>query len=275
MIRSNSIVGRLAAAAMAITAPLLLVPAAQAAQAPDALEAAAAAQMKEGGNVRIESFNKAKKALEKEVYFDHRVTIYCQAPFDEKKRITLPEGFSTPKHEKRAARVEWEHVVPAENFGRFFSEWREGASVCEDKKGRAFKGRKCAEKANRQYRLMQSDMYNLYPAIGAVNAIRSNYNYGMLLGVPNTFGVCPMKVADGRAEPPDYARGAIARTTLYMAAAYSDVYRLSRQQRQLMEAWSRTYPVDKWECRRAKRIEAIQGNANEFVAAACRAKDWY
>lgn len=272
MIRTHSIVGRLAAAAMALAAPLLSVHA----QSADALESAAAAQAQEGGNTRIESFNKAKRALEKEVYFDHRVTIYCQAAFDEKKRITLPDGFTTPKHEKRASRVEWEHVVPAENFGRFFAEWREGASVCEDEKTkRAFKGRKCAEKANRQYRLMQSDMYNLYPAIGAVNAIRSNYNYGMLPGVPNTFGVCPMKVADGRAEPPDYARGAIARSTLYMAAAYTDIYRLSRQQRQLMEAWSRTYPVDRWECRRAKRIEAIQGNANEFVAAACRAKDWY
>ena len=126
------------------------------------------------GNTQIESFNQAKKTLEREVYQDHRITFYCQAPFDSRKNITLPAGFTTPKHEKRAHRIEWEHVVPAENFGRAFSEWRDGADVCVDNKGRNFKGRKCAEKANREYRLMQSDLYNLYPAIGAVNALRSN-----------------------------------------------------------------------------------------------------
>lgn len=235
----------------------------------------AAQEAQQEGNVRISSFNKAKKMLEKDVYYDHRVTIYCRAAFDERKNITLPQGFSTPKHEKRAARVEWEHVVPAENFGRFFSEWREGAEVCKDNRGHAFKGRKCAEKANPAFRFMQADMYNLYPAIGAVNALRANYNYGMLPGVANTFGTCPMKIADRRAEPPEYARGAIARTTLYMAAAYSDVYRLSGQQRKLMEAWNKTYPVDQWECTRAKRIEALQGNANAFVVEPCRAKGWY
>ena len=76
----------------------------------------------------------------------------------------------TPEHQKRAKRVEWEHVVPAENFGRFFSEWRDGSPECVDSKGRSFKGRKCAEKASREYRFMQADLYNLYPAIGAVNA---------------------------------------------------------------------------------------------------------
>ena len=222
------------------------------------------------GNERIESFNKAKKLLEQKVYFDHRVTFYCQAPFDAKKRITLPDGFSAPKHAKRAQRVEWEHVVPAENFGRAFVEWREGADVCVDKKGKAFKGRKCAEKANAAFRYMQADLYNLYPAIGAVNAMRSNYRYALLPDVPPTFGSCAMKVARRRAEPPEEARGTIARTVLYMADAYRGTYRLSRQDRQLMEAWDRQYPVDKWECTRARRIEAIQGNPNERVKEACR-----
>lgn len=222
------------------------------------------------GNTQIESFNQAKKTLEREVYQDHRITFYCQAPFDSKKNITLPAGFTTPKHEKRAHRIEWEHVVPAENFGRAFSEWRDGAEVCVDNKGRNFKGRKCAEKANREYRLMQSDLYNLYPASGAVNALRSNYNYALLPDVPATFGSCPMKISGNRAEPPEYTRGAIARTTLYMAESYPK-YRLSNHQRQLMEAWNRMYKPDEWECLRAKRIERIQGNENHFVTDACRA----
>lgn len=84
----------------------------------------------ENKNVTIDSFNKAKKLLEREVYFDHRVTIYCNALFDEEKNITIPKGFVAPKHEKRSKRIEWEHIVPAENFGRTFLEWREGDPQC-------------------------------------------------------------------------------------------------------------------------------------------------
>lgn len=235
------------------------------------LLAAASTLLMAAGNTEIESFNKAKRLLETKVYYDHRVTLYCGAAFDERKNVTLPDGFTTPKHAKRAHRVEWEHVVPAENFGRAFVEWREGADVCVDNRGKAFKGRRCAEKANAQYRYMQADLYNLYPAIGAVNAMRSNYRYSMLGdGVPATFGSCSMKIDGRRAEPPEAARGTIARTVLYMADVYRGVYRLSNQDRRLMEAWDRRYPADAWECTRARRIEAIQGNPNERVKEACR-----
>lgn len=221
------------------------------------------------GNTSNESFSQAKKLLERKVYADYRITFYCGADFDAKKNITLPEGFTTPKHEKRAHRVEWEHIVPAENFGRLFPEWREGADVCVDSKGRPFKGRKCAEKANREFRLMQADMHNLVPAIGAVNALRSNYRFTMLPDVKPTFGTCPMKVDKERVEPPEHARGAIARTAKYMTLAYPK-YRLSRQEAQLFDAWDRMYPVDAWECERERRIARIQGNENPVVREACR-----
>ena len=41
------------------------------------------------GNEWNESFNKAKMMLERQVYYDHRVTLYCGAVFDEKKNVTL------------------------------------------------------------------------------------------------------------------------------------------------------------------------------------------
>ena len=37
------------------------------------------------GNVWNDSFNKAKKTLEWQVYYAHRITLYCGAAFDEKK----------------------------------------------------------------------------------------------------------------------------------------------------------------------------------------------
>ena len=167
------------------------------------------------GNEWNDSFSKAKKTLERQVYYDHRITLYCGAAFDEKKNVTLPEGFTAAKHGKRAGKVEWEHVVPAENFGQAFAEWREGDAQCVDNKGKAFKGRKCAEKASREYRLMQADLYNLYPAVGAVNALRQNYNFQMLPGEESDFGSCEMKIADRKAEPPARARGRLpARTSI-------------------------------------------------------------
>ena len=55
-----------------------------------------------------------------------------------------------------------------------------------------------------------------------------------------------------------------------MAEAYADVYKLSNQQRQLMEAWNKMYPADQWECTRAQRIQKIQKNENRFMTEACR-----
>ncbi len=152
-------------------------------------------------NETNQSFSKAKKLLETKVYQNNRITLYCGAIFSSDKSITPPIGFHTDKHVKRSKRVEWEHVVP-ENFGRTFVEWREGDKQCVTSKGKAYKGRRCANKANAEYRYMQADMYNLFPAIGAVNAMRSNYNFQMLPHVQSEFGSCPMKIENKKAEPP-------------------------------------------------------------------------
>ena len=81
-------------------------------------------------NDSIQSFNKAKKLLEKHVYNDHKKTIYCDAQFEKDKSVIFPQGFVANKYKKRAKKIEWEHIVPAENFGRTFSEWREGHPQC-------------------------------------------------------------------------------------------------------------------------------------------------
>lgn len=222
-----------------------------------------------GGNARLESYAEAKKLLYRVVYADHRRTFYCGASFDENRAVTLPQGMVIPEHAERAGRAETEHLVPAENFGRFFREWREGSPRCTAN-GRPFKGRRCAELASRQYRLMQADLYNLVPAVGAVNAMRRNYHFEELPDVPATFGACPMKIAGRRAEPPDSAKGFAARTALYMDAAYHGHFHLSGRQRRLFQAWDAKFPPDEWECERAKRIRRAQGNANAFVEAACR-----
>lgn len=221
------------------------------------------------GNETIDSFSQAKKYL-REIYADHRETIYCGAKFNADNSVMLPVGFETPKHKKRSQRIEWEHVVPAENFGRTFSEWREGHPNCVDSKGKTFKGRNCAEKMNYEYRLIQADMHNLFPAIGSVNALRSNYNFTQLPeNTPNTFGSCAMKIDGKKVEPPAASRGVIARTYFYMEQEYSR-FKISKPMKQLLTVWDKQHPVTEWECIRAKRIEKIQGNSNNIVNKRCQ-----
>lgn len=223
------------------------------------------------GNHVNDSFQKVKKILLSEVYRDHPVTLYCGYPFNPKdKQIELPKSFSAPVHGERSSSVEWEHVVPAEHFGQSFREWKEGSNLCINNNGTHYKGRRCAEEANSEYRFIQADMYNLFPAVGSVNAVRSNYPYAMLPEVPNTFGSCEMKVENGMAEPPERARGRIARAMLYMELTYPTHYRMGEKTRRMIEDWNSRYPVDAWECLRATRIERIQKNRNPFVVEACK-----
>ena len=222
------------------------------------------------GNVRLLSYQEARRILYAEIYADHRITLYCGFSYSTDRQPMLPEDFCLDVFHDRALRVETEHVVPVENFGRTFVEWREGHSECVDSLGRHFRGRKCVGRVNEEFRRMEADLYNLYPAVGSVNALRSNFNFqelGQDASLP--FGPsCPVRMQGRRIEPPEKSRGTIARTYLYMEANYPR-YRMSRQQRQLMHIWNRNYPPDAWECLRAKRIRRVQGNANSFVEDPC------
>ncbi len=94
-------------------------------------------------NTQITSFSKSKKLLLK-LYKDNPVTLYCGCSYNGKKPNLTSCGYIPKKNKKRANRIEWEHVVPAHAFGQSFSEWRNGHPKCVNKKGKKFKGRKCA-----------------------------------------------------------------------------------------------------------------------------------
>ena len=220
------------------------------------------------GNTSIQSFHSAKKNLEKSIYFDNRETVYCSASFDSEKNIVAAEGFETTKYVNRAKRLEWEHIVPAENFGRTFSEWRDGHKKCVNSKGKKFKGRKCAYKMNSEYRYMSADMYNLFPAIGSVNGMRSNYQFVERVDKGYSFGSCEMVISAGKVQPTDQSKGRIARSYLYMQDTYSR-YKIGKPQVSLMQAWDKQYPVSDWECLRYKRIKAVQRSENYIMKTRC------
>ena len=219
-------------------------------------------------NSQITSFSKSKKLLLK-VYKDNPVTLFCGCTFNGKKPNLSSCGYIPKKDKKRANRIEWEHVVPAHAFGQSFSEWRTGHPKCVSKNGKKFKGRKCAQKINEEYRRMQADMFNLYPAIGEVNGRRSNYSMGIIEGEKREFGKCDVEIKNRKVEPREEIRGEIARTYLYMDLVYPDRGIILEENRELFESWNKSDTVDEWECERAKRIEKIQGNRNEIVLKKC------
>ena len=224
---------------------------------------AAADQAK--GNTTVQSFSKAKKLLLDKVYHDRRTTFYCGCTFNTKKKITSRNGYVPVKDNARANRLEWEHVVPAHAFGQSFKEWRKGHPKCISRKGKKFKGRNCASKVNTLFRYMQADMYNLRPAVGEINGLRSNFSFAMIPGEPRRFGDCDMEIEGRKAEPAEHLRGDIARTYFYMDWAYPGRGIISKKNRKLFEAWDKADPIDDWERERASRIRAIQGNENTFM----------
>ena len=224
------------------------------------------------GNTTNQSFSKAKKNLAG-VYADHRETLYCGCRFDERKVVDRAGcGYVPARDNARARRIEWEHVVPAHAFGQSFPEWRDGHAECVDGKGKAFKGRQCARKVAVPFRYMEADMYNLYPAVGELNGERSNYSMAEIAGEERRFGRCDFEVAGRKVEPRPEVRGDIARTYMYMDAAYPGRGIISRKNRKLFEAWDKADPVEQWECERARRIARIQGNVNGAVDRACRVR---
>lgn len=80
---------------------------------------------------------------------------------------------------KRALRLEWEHMMPAENFGRQFACWR--VPLCRHSNGSPYKGRACCEKIEPRFRQAEAELYNLWPEVGLLNQLRSNYRYAELL----------------------------------------------------------------------------------------------
>lgn len=111
------------------------------------------------------SFSQSKKLLLKKVYYDHHFTFYCENPYEikivngkEKALIIQDSKYYSPrkpstksgKENERAKRVEFEHIMPAENFGRHLSCWKEG-------------GRKAC-KNDPTFNEMEADMHNLVPA---------------------------------------------------------------------------------------------------------------
>lgn len=207
------------------------------------------------------NFQQAKR--EASVIFDaHRQTLYCGCSYNQQHQVDLAScNMETAKNNKRAARIEWEHMMPAENFGKQFKCWRE--AICS-KNGKPYKGRKCCEKIDGNFKQAEAELYNLWPAEGVVNEARSNYRYAELAGNADFFG-CSFKIDRKlrQVEPDDRIKGIVARANLFMSDKYN--IKLAPAQRQLFEVWDQRFPPDAWEKQWASQVSVIEGYENPYI----------
>lgn len=235
------------------------------------------ASLKRRGNETIDSFMEAKKLLNTKVYNQDSMkkTLYCNCSYNKKKEIDLEScGLKIRKNKKRATRLEWEHAVPAHLFGQTFTEWVNGDKDCNTKKGKDYKGRKCAQKTNREFRLMEADLYNLFPAEGEVNGDRENFMMDEIAENQGDrpYGGCKVEIdkKQQKFEPLDEDKGMMARTYLYMEWAYPMHVKIGEEQKKRYINWDKKFPVTEFECKRGKLIQEIQKNINEILQERCK-----
>ncbi|MBN9289508.1 MAG: hypothetical protein BGO43_13120 [Gammaproteobacteria bacterium 39-13] len=213
------------------------------------------------------NFQESKK-IARIIWASNPETIYCGCKYDEQLNVDHQSCGYEPREGRRANRVEWEHLVPASWLGKQRECWRE--PICEKKNGKKYKGRKCCEKIDSEFRKMHTDLHNIVPAIGEVNQARNDYRFGEFYQESReqkyNFHGCKI-IIDTKyrvVEPRDEVKGMIARAHLYLANTYS--FKLSANQEEMFKRWNKTYPPSDWEVKWNMKVKEAQGNDNIYIS---------
>ena len=204
-------------------------------------------------NHNIDTFYKAKRALYW-IYKDHPITFYCGCTYykynyRKYKPVLDSCGYEIRHNERRAQRIEAEHIVPAYILGKDLPCWKIG-------------GRRYCRQRSKEFRTRENDLHNLVPAIGEINEDRSNYTYAVIPGEKRDYGSCNVEIDTEHhtIEPKPSIRGDIARIYLYMVDKYH--LKIPQSQMTLYHRWDKKDPMDLWEYIRSIKIDAIYNDHN-------------
>ncbi|MAA92958.1 MAG: deoxyribonuclease I [Rheinheimera sp.] len=214
------------------------------------------------------SFEQTKQQLRQKVYFDQNAgqggDLYCGCDWVWQGRSggsidTQACGYAIRAQPTRAARIEYEHVLPAHSLGHQRQCWQNG-------------GRQNCAANDPVFQDMYVNPFNLVPVMGEVNSDRSNYRFSPILGLINQYGACQFKIdfKSRIAEPPDTAKGKIARIYFFMHDRYA--LPISTQQERILMAWDKQFPVTPRERLIHERKAKLAGYSNPFVTGE---KKWF
>jgi deoxyribonuclease-1 len=199
----------------------------------------------------ITRFSVAKSKL-LQLYADANITqtFYCDCNY-RGKRIDLKScGVTANHHQKRANRIEWEHLAAISWLGQTLPCWKQG-------------GRKHCGKVDKFYQRAEADLHNLVPAIGAINATRSNYPFvPSIIGEKREWGRCDIEIENHRVELPKHRQGDVARAVLYM----HDIYGMPLKPDEITryQHWHQTDPPTIIEKQLHDLKAKVQGNRNPY-----------
>lgn len=213
------------------------------------------------------SYITSKKYIYEKIYNSHGETLYIGSSWKDKKLIYVDDNLlnSIPvRYRHRINRTEIEHIIPSswllrgtDRDGRYKME---ASRIKESYKRYSYKH-------NIVYRTAFNDLVNLYPSLGAINAMRGDKLYS---SIPH--GTTMVLVEDKERclitnrvfVPAKRYRGLIARVGLYMHRTYNITY--GERTMKLFNGWDREYPPSMEEMDRDKQIYSIQNSSIFDVA---------
>jgi deoxyribonuclease-1 len=168
------------------------------------------------------------------------------------------------KYVARGQKIEWEHIVPASWFTtvnkEIYDAWFNGDEKCITSTGTTYKSRKCAEKVSELFNQMESDMYNLVPVIGALNAMRLDKPYGIIDGEVREFGeTIDVEITSKIFEVMPSKRGNVARVMLYMNKKYGIQFPDHNNTIEMLHNWDVNDPEDDWETQKKQILKDTYG----------------
>jgi deoxyribonuclease-1 len=195
------------------------------------------------------------------IYQANPKTFYCERSFDKTGQLKDVAGESL---KEGATKIQWEHIMPAKQFGGHLACWQR--TLCRDRHGNPFKGRKCCQLTNPTFQTMEADLHNLVPILPKLNHLRSHYAFQEKLSGQKPIDSCTFFVDKKRhtvSVDPKW-RGFIARAYLYMHATYG--IPLSKEEQVQYKRWHRENPPDAWEIKRHALIASGQKTINPYIA---------
>jgi deoxyribonuclease-1 len=120
------------------------------------------------------SFTTAKNKLYSKVFNNSGKTLYCGCDWSDRKTNLNScnlQSYFPKKQRKRSLRTEAEHIIPASWMLKVNNKKRQ-CSI--DSKGSKDSAREYCQKHSAEYKQAHNDLVNLYPAVGQINADRSN-----------------------------------------------------------------------------------------------------
>ncbi len=216
-------------------------------------------------------FQSSKRILKTLYLMNSPVEYYCSCEFFiNKDNKLIPEtkncGYK-PRSTSMELMINWEHIMPAHRFGNLLDCWNQ--KICtRESKGKVvdYKGRKCCQKINPCFNIMEGDVHNLVPSLFELNLERQNYFFGDIPGEARNYGKCNFEVQKKQkiVEIPENISGDFTRAYLYMAWMYG--IKLDEKEKNWLRKWNEHDPPDDLEKKMNSLKAKIQGNENPFIS---------